>query len=361
MWKVGEHFPSLLSLTPQEVSAHLLNDWLPAVPAGQGVAFMGWPDRLLINEYGRLNLSELVARTERQWKGVISWLLGIAGARAYLKADGYRWVAPVSAFFEDVVQPVNVPAWYLSFPKPALTTARLRPRVLCADYLAARSSGGSGPVRWAVVEAKGTKKQLSGSVGCDPKWQAQVRNLRISCDGASLVPDRYLVIATRVNSKGWDRELKIKAWNNETTQDDQAFSLALPDLVSGHLFGFYYGIGLLKVAQGISSSASRRSRGQKDLAPKAEFVNSIEDDGIRVDEVVRLGGGETSAFIELSEPLRRLTEKLVFLDHQDAAMKAIRIADEELDEWWKQNRISDQPNTVALPFGIRVKFIGGVG
>ena len=66
---VGGVAAETITLSPQDVSAHLLNDWLPGVPAGQGADFMGWPNRLLSYNYGQLCLSDVVAQTERQWKG----------------------------------------------------------------------------------------------------------------------------------------------------------------------------------------------------------------------------------------------------------------------------------------------------
>jgi hypothetical protein len=133
VWRVGEKDPEDLAFTPQHVAAHLLSDWLPGVPAGQGADFMGWPSRLLLADAGQLCQSELVAQTERQWKGMVSWMLGVAGARSYLTNDAYRWIAPVSAFYPNVVQPVTVPQWHLAFPEPDLTVVRLKSRVLCPD------------------------------------------------------------------------------------------------------------------------------------------------------------------------------------------------------------------------------------
>lgn len=106
--KVGSMMAEPIALTPHDVSAQLISDWLPGVPAGQGTDFMGWPNRLLFDQYGQLCLSDIVVQTERQWKGMISWMLGVAGARIYLNDDRYRWIAPMSAFFGDAVQPVNV-------------------------------------------------------------------------------------------------------------------------------------------------------------------------------------------------------------------------------------------------------------
>src|SRR5579872_7205504 len=256
VWKVGCAVAEELALTPQDVSAHLLSDWLPGVPAGQGADFMGWPSRLLLSEYGQLFLSDVVARTERQWKGMISWMLGVAGARAYLKEDKYRWIAPISAFFDDAVQPVNVPQWYLPFPQPDLTVVRIRKRVLCPDYIAVRSAAGQGLIEWAVAEAKGTKKSLTAGTACETDWHEQARNVQISRDGSLLVPQRYIVIATRVNAGD---PLRIKAWNNEVAQNADTFPLALPEVVCAHLFGFYSGIGLLAIARRVASAVFRRA------------------------------------------------------------------------------------------------------
>lgn len=362
VWKVGRAFAEDLALTPQDVSAHLLSDWLPGVPAGQGADFMGWPSRLLLSEYGQLCLSDVVARTERQWKGMISWMLGVAGARAYLKEDKYRWIAPISAFLEDAVQPVNVPQWYLPFPQPDLTVVRLRKRVLCPDYIVARSTARQGPIEWAVAEAKGTKKPLAASTACEPDWQEQVRNIHISIDSTPLVPQRHIVIATRVNPGGPDRSLRIKAWNNEIPQQDDGFLRALPEIVCAHLFGFYNGIGLPTIARQVASAIFRRAEHKRRTNLQSMKVFSERATSGPLDDVqpppdpVRLGRGEMSALVEISKPLRLLTEALIMLNHHDEATDAIRSADEELDSWWDLHRNLHEAETVTLPFGIRVRF-----
>ena len=359
VWKVGCAVAEELALTPQDVAAHLLNDWLPGVPAGQGADFMGWPSRLLLSDYGQLFLSDVVARTERQWKGMISWMLGVAGARAYLKEDKYRWIAPISAFFDDAVQPVSVPQWYLPFPQPDLTVVRTRNRVLCPDYIAVRSAAGQRPIEWAVAEAKGTKKFLTARTDCQPDWREQVRNIQISLDQSRLIPQRYIVIATHVSPGG---PLRIKAWNNEIAQDTDAFPPALPEVVCAHLFGFYSGIGLLAVARTVASAVFRRAMHKRRM--NLRWASEVDErgDGGTTDKAlpqeVRVGRGEMSAVVEISEPLRSLTAALVTIDHQDEATKAIRRADQEPDEWWDVHRDRHEPETVTLPFGIRVRFSG---
>ncbi len=362
VWKVGRSYWDNLALTPQEVSAHLLSDWLPGVPAGQGVAFMGWPNRLLSSKWGQLCLSDLVARTERQWKGMISWMLGVAGARAYLKDDNYRWIAPVSAFFENAVQPVTVPQWYLPFPEPDLTINRVKPRVLCPDYIVARSSANGATIEWAVAEAKGTAKSLAMRTACEADWQAQVRNVRIDLQGSPLTPQRHIVIATRVNPSGPDRVLRIKAWNHQEPDDSDAFAPALPEVVCAHLFGLYAGLGLSNISRQLAFAvfqrATRKYRANlrwRELAKeRPETHGAAAPDGLP--EQIAIHAGEDTVLVDLSAPLRRLTLELSKIDRQEEALKAIREADEALDEWWELHRQPSSPSTVTLPFGIRVRF-----
>jgi hypothetical protein len=45
----------------------------------------------------------------------MSWMLGIAASRRVLEDEGYRWVAPLSAFFKNAVAAVNLSAWNPAF------------------------------------------------------------------------------------------------------------------------------------------------------------------------------------------------------------------------------------------------------
>jgi hypothetical protein len=68
-----------------------------------GSSFIGWPpfllDPITIGANSVLALRAQAGRRDRQWKRVLSWMLGVAGARHVLKAEGYQWVAPLSAFY----------------------------------------------------------------------------------------------------------------------------------------------------------------------------------------------------------------------------------------------------------------------
>jgi hypothetical protein len=242
---------------------------------------------------------------------MISWMLGVAGARAYLKDDNYRWIAPVSAFFENAIQPVNVPQ-YLSFPEPDLTINRLKPRVLCPDYIAARSSANGSAIEWAVAEAKGTAKSLAKRTACESDWQSQVRNVRIELQGFPLTPHRQIVIATRVNPSGPDRVLRIKAWNHKESDTSDTFAPALPEVVCAHLFGLYSGLGLSNISRqlafGVFQRATHKLRANlrwRELAKEGPEIHGDAPDA--PPEQIAINAGEDTVLVHLSPPLRRLT------------------------------------------------------
>src|SRR5262244_1707022 len=125
-WDVESAASTPLPMTVDDVSFHLALDWVPSLPPADGTAFMGWPPFLVENlpSYSNtitfLALRATAARSERQWKGVLSWMLGVAGARHFLRRDGYNWVAPLSAFYPTAVRTVEVQVWPPQFPKTTL-------------------------------------------------------------------------------------------------------------------------------------------------------------------------------------------------------------------------------------------------
>lgn len=152
-------------MTSNDISSHLLSDWVRSFPAAASSSFMGWPSFLLqtinLNGSDLLALRQAAGRSERQWKGVLSWMLGVAGARHVLQLEQYRWVAPLSAFYPDLTTEVDLTGWNPTFPRSSLT-ARKKPQSTCElrpDYIALRltaSPMGGESYEWAVAEAKGT-------------------------------------------------------------------------------------------------------------------------------------------------------------------------------------------------------------
>jgi hypothetical protein len=103
-------------------------------------------DVLLLTEAGR---------SERQWKGFVSWMLGVAGTRHVLTSGGYRWIAPISAFYPGAIQAVDLSTWNTLFPQSSIVATRKSGSTsrLFPDYLALRPKSGVGSYEWAVAEA----------------------------------------------------------------------------------------------------------------------------------------------------------------------------------------------------------------
>lgn len=144
-WGVGASQVTAMAMTAGDISGHLLADWIPSFPLAISSSFVGWPSFLIdtvpVQSQTFLTLASITTGSERQWKGVLSWMLGVAGARHALAADGYRWVAPLSAFYDKKSKEVAIQA---DFPFPVSSikvftdptnTSALRP-----DYLAVRPS-----------------------------------------------------------------------------------------------------------------------------------------------------------------------------------------------------------------------------
>ena len=91
-WAVGSTEVLPLAMTTADVSKHLAADWVPSVAPNVKALFVGWPPYLLqlasSSGVQRLCLDTATGRTERQWKGVLSWMLGIAGTRHVLQSKG---------------------------------------------------------------------------------------------------------------------------------------------------------------------------------------------------------------------------------------------------------------------------------
>src|SRR5215203_673396 len=101
-WSVGAAASTDSPLAHGTISAHLLQDWAPFLPPVVATSFLGWPQYLTevvtLGSVAYLALTKGAGHCERQWKAVLSWMLGVAGARQFLALEGYGWSAPLSAF-----------------------------------------------------------------------------------------------------------------------------------------------------------------------------------------------------------------------------------------------------------------------
>lgn len=380
-WSVGSNTMVPLPMSTNDISTRLIEDWVPSFPVAISSAFMGWPKFLIdgtpIQNLSFLSLRPEIKESERQWKSFLSWMLGIAGTRHVLAKEGYRWIAPVSAFYPNATQGVNLASWHLSFPRSSITTmlppnpsSRLRP-----DYLAIRKT--SAGFQWAVAEAKGTSKCLTGMNRCPLDWYNQARNIQIVVHGAVINIPRYFVVATRVNpnaSHAYTRRLQVRAWNSyEQLPNSELQTVAAADISSAHLFGFFRNLGLYENARALSYAVQTRS----DLRLRAnnnydkDFLNQLF---LRADsEIRRVFRSEKISHdyqesiilyldtmmgrisVEISAATMDLTKKLQLSLTEDEATKALIEADSQLDKWDKSQSKTGSVETLVST-GVRVQF-----
>jgi hypothetical protein len=289
-WAVGASTATNVSMTAGDISGHLLADWIPSFPLALSSSFVGWPSFLIdtvnVEAHQFLTLASVTKTSERQWKGVLSWMLGVAGARHVLASEGYRWIAPMSAFYPNNTQQVAIQRDF-PFPPSSISVSRdpgsaslLRP-----DYLALRpvtAGQVSGGYEWAVAEAKGTASALNNMSTAPQAWSDQVRNAVVTMDGVAVTIPRNLVICTRVNpnaARPKTRRLQLRAWNRKDGKAENLSSAAAADVAAAHLFGLFRGLHLPQSAAAVAHSVEvrARSRAKKAIATVSKDVRKSSD------------------------------------------------------------------------------------
>lgn len=366
-WGVGMATAFGLPMTTGDISGHLLEDWIPSLPSTVSSSFVGWPPFLI--DVARMSIGNCLAlraeagRTERQWKGVLSWMLGVAGARHVLKSEGYRWVAPLSAFYPESTQDVDLSDWNVSFPRSAVVAERQpnNPSRLRPDYLALRplaSSQPTGTYEWAVAEAKGTKWNLTNGTLCPGEWSRQARNVSLTVNGSPATIQRHLVVATRVNPNAvylQTRRLQVRAWNSDDDSRIPVPPEAIVDVVAAHLVGFFKNVRLRETARAIALSmhtahATGRGGGVSAVptVDRGETIRRSEDE-LRAKTEVGSQGTDRATIVpvdtelgtikvSVAAPTISLVRRLREAHTVDQCASAVREADQALDEWAANRR-----------------------
>jgi hypothetical protein len=400
-WDVGSAATARLAMTVRDISRHLAADWVPTLPPADGTAFMAWPPFLIEDVPARgstrfLTLRDRAARSERQWKGVLSWMLGVAGARHFLRRDGYTWIAPLSAFYPNALRTVDVAAWPPQFPQTKLVTdrnpasrSRLRP-----DYIALRpipNAQNAGAYEWAVAEAKGVANQLSSKTACPADWHNQARNVTVTVNGAKIVVPRHLVIATRVNPNAANaetRRLQIRAWNRkeQLSAENRLPPEAAVDIASAHLFGMFRALRLRGNAVSLALSVQLRAeRRQEEAAMLLEADRERETEALLHDSRSRAHAelsdrrrqtskaGGTSVVVtsidtdrgtvevEIAEALLVLAEKLQEAPTEEQAALALHKADAELERLEQQRGTQPDGHERLGPIGLEIRLPDAFG
>jgi hypothetical protein len=380
-WAIGVGSMTPLSMSQNDISTHLSHDWVPSLPAAVSSSFVGWPSFLIegvnIQSVDFLTLLKEVGGTERQWKGFLSWMLGVAGTRHVLAQEGYQWIAPISAFYRNSMHPVSLVNWNPSFPQsiveaklPLQPITRLRP-----DYLAIKMDP-SGSISLAIAEAKGTKINLNNMHLCPPNWKNQAHNIEILVNGNLQKIARYIVVATRVNPNAINkstRRIQIRAWNSsENTTEQKLLQYLAVDVVSAHLFGLFRNLGLRENARAIADSVHTRyehtsiitdyhRRNAEILRKRADFeletrstswkANNDPDTPIVINTDNELG----QITFEISGATISLAKKLSLALNLDQAAEALYDSRERILRWWKsQDKLVE--TAVVLNSGVLVRF-----
>lgn len=380
-WPVGTTSETLLPLSPADIAAHLVSDWVPSLPATVTKSFMGWPPHLLkVHPSVPAPLMSIIPEcgaTERQWKAVLSWMLGVAGARQVLSKEGYQWIAPSSAFYPKLVQPVSTPSWHPRFPRPLLQLTRPHgSRVrLMPDYVAIRISGGK--LQWAAVEVKGTKRALQAMDSCSRDWSNQARNVTATVGGAPLTIDRHLVVATRVNPNGLSskvRCLQVRAWNSDTPAEDGAIGTgAASEIAAAALFGLFMNLELFEHARSIGEAVDARKRVTTDqplakLRPGSVRYEAAEVERSELTVLSDVPGqfhgtrGRVlntelgQVVIELSPPLLQIADHLIQADSPEEADEAVLQGSRPLSQWMNDAASGAPIRTIVRGAGFRALF-----
>jgi hypothetical protein len=205
-WPVGSLNDVSLSLTQADICRFLVADWLPTLPFAVSRSVLGWPYYLLSVDPGTkqyLILNPLAGWTERQWKVMLSWMIGIAGTRRVLAEEQYQWIAPLSAFYPNRRQAIMISFWNPGYPPSVLQIvpdpsngSRLRPDYITALALPNRQR------EFALVESKGTGSSLNRMRACPSDWANQARNAVVIVNDSPVTFPRHFVVATRCNPNG---------------------------------------------------------------------------------------------------------------------------------------------------------------
>ncbi len=384
-WAVGQRTPAPLPLTLDSVSGYLVEDWVPSIVPPPGSSFIGWPASLIRSEdvdgTEHWSLDPVLGKTERQWKSVISWMLGVAGARHLLAHEGYRWIAPASAFYPGA-EDVDTTRWHPRLPPGAVeVTGPNRHTNLRPDYLAIRPRRVTGVRTLAAVEAKGTGDALGSALKhrCPPAWRRQVWNIAVTVHGQPVRISRHIVAATRVNpnaKRARTRCLQVRGWNSEDPIPVEAPPQLAVEVAAGHLFGLCLNLGLRRNARAIALAVGARgAQRTSDAAPHAY-------DGLAVDELLTMGRladeelreqtdawleGEAGASggllsirsglgelgVEITDTTMSLLRSMRSADPEKAAA-ALDDADDRLDAMEVDGSGRDG---VLLPSGVRVRYL----
>lgn len=218
-WPIGGNVRSFLPVSMAELAGNIATDWLPTRPSAVSTGMTDLLGEVLYEEQFAVNRRWIVNRQltgmDRQWRGVTSYICGVAFCRKIAEILGYTWCVPVSFYWQNT-QPNLFMNWWSPFfnirdcviQKGVLSN-------LLPDYLLARRST-SGAFEIAFCESKGTSRALQNLSSPPTTWRNQSRNAAFVYQGAVVQPVQCIIVATRIQPRlirATNRVCQVRVWN----------------------------------------------------------------------------------------------------------------------------------------------------
>lgn len=290
-WDINNNTETTKQLDAKVISAHLVEDWIPSLAASVGPSFMSWPRHLIttvkINGSDYLALRPEAGKSDRQWKGVLSWMLGVAATREVLLSEGYSWIAPLSAFYPGLRESVDTrlnpvfPNSSIEAIRPANSKCQLMP-----DYLAVRRRAGG--YEWALIESKGTAASLKSMKAARPEWSSQSKNAEVSAYQCRIPISRNIVVAARSNpnaKQARTRRIQVRSWNYFYYYLPQIPPWFVIDVVAAHLFGLCQNLNLKANTAALAAYVNERSVWIGNNATQNEWTEKGLDAQLKIESL----------------------------------------------------------------------------
>ncbi|RIK33488.1 MAG: hypothetical protein DCC55_34855 [Chloroflexi bacterium] len=258
----GSSTPKRVKITEVELAKYIATDWMPGLPItimnGFADVLRGVLETEEIQHHDYWCVNQDLASTDRQWKGMTSWILGVAFARFTVESEGYPWWSPVSAFKGDnSTGHTTTGNWIVSNPRSLFYVTRKPswPSNLCPDYVLCRLAPTG--YEYAFCESKGTDRALSRRNSPPVDWSNQVRSIDLLFNGKVIDVNHHLIVATRINptaSRPSTRQIIVRAWD-ATDPTNEGDDVKFASFLATHYAAICWRLGYGELAELMESAA----------------------------------------------------------------------------------------------------------
>jgi hypothetical protein len=257
-----------------ELATNIITDWMPGAPNSLSRGFVDLLDNVVASHFIDGNhywtLQPTAAHFEKQWKQVISWILGVAFCKKVVDIEGYTWIAPLSAFSSQNTYLLSRWAPIIPFVNSTIKPDPSISATLMPDYVLARAGSGNPPLEISFAESKATKNCLENCSMPPDSWINQARNARFYFRNKVIPATQKMLIATRVNPKARKaktRRVYVRCWNSK--KESLGVSIeGFRDILLLHYFGVCERLGMTANAKLLAL----RSYRNVDMDQKGQMV-----------------------------------------------------------------------------------------